>query len=153
MFGSLQAGRATECTYLTPSSLSLHLAPFFYWWSNLQWGDKGRLAFSINALIRAQQALQHLSDWQTRYSGFCRHPIPRLCADTHAQTHTHVTNTHLTLAFALIGFCRLRALMRGMMRTGTHAQLITVKLIKKCVHSSVSLFSEIGYKIEIITCI
>lgn len=29
MFGSLQAGRETERTYLTPSSLSLHLALFF----------------------------------------------------------------------------------------------------------------------------
>ncbi len=94
MFASPQACRATERSYLTPSSLSSHLA-LFYWWTNLQWGDKGRQAFSINALIRAQQALQHLSDWQPSSSGFCRHPILLLYVDAHAQ-HTHV-QTHACL--------------------------------------------------------
>lgn len=97
-----QVERWSALIWHPPLSLFPHPRPFFfYWWSNLQWGDKGSMAFSINALIRAQQALQHLSDWQPRYSGFCRHPLsPAL----HGHTHTHGKYILMPLAFALTGF-------------------------------------------------
>ncbi len=98
MFASPQACRATERSYLTPSSLSSHLA-LFYWWTNLQWGDKGRQGFFHKCTYQSPTSSPTLVWLTAQLFGILQaseSPALRGCTCT---THT-CPNTCLPLAFA-----------------------------------------------------